>query len=288
MKYRHGFHAGNFADVHKHVTLLALIATLQRKDKGFLYLETHAGRGRYVLDSADTNQGAEARSGVGRLDDGQMSDRPTHYAELEAYLAAVARTRGQGGTKSSYPGSPLLAALALRDQDRGRCFEIQSAECRALERVLKPYPRMSCECGDGYAALRSQLPPPERRALVFIDPPYEEQEAELERATAGIELALSRLANAVILLWYPIKDQRRLGPWMQRLGATLPAPALTSELWLHPRDSRVGLNGSGLLIIHPPYQFDAGMRQWLPELGTALGADAQGGTQLTWIAHEQH
>src|SRR4029077_9830569 len=100
MKYRHGFHAGNFADVHKHVTLLALIAALQRKDKGFLYLETHAGRGRYALDSADTNQGAEARSGVGRLDDGQMSDRPTHYAELEAYLATVARTRGQGDTKS--------------------------------------------------------------------------------------------------------------------------------------------------------------------------------------------
>lgn len=283
MKYRHGFHAGNFADVHKHVTLLALIAALQRKDKGFLYLETHAGRGRYELDSADTNQGAEASTGVGRL-----IGQSFRSAELEAYIAAVTRARGQGGSQSLYPGSPLLAALALRQQDRGRCFEIQSAECRALERVLQPYPRMSGECGDGYAALRSQLPPPERRALVFIDPPYEEQESELERATAGLELALARLANAVILLWYPIKDQRQLKGWLQRLGTALPAPALTSELWLHPRDSRVGLNGSGLLIVHPPYQFDAGMRQWLPELGTALGTDAQGGTQLTWIAHEQH
>ena len=283
MKYRHGFHAGNFADVHKHVTLLALIAALQRKDKGFLYLETHAGRGRYELDSADTNQGAEARLGVGRLADG-----PAHCAELDAYLDAVARAREHGGSKSLYPGSPLLAALSLRAQDRGRCFELQAPECRALERVLQPYPRMRCECGDGYAALKSQLPPPERRALVFIDPPYEEQESEFERAAAGIQAALSRLANAVILLWYPIKDQRQLEPWLRHLRASLPAPALTAELWLHPRDSRVGLNGSGLLIVHPPYQFDVRMRQWLPELGTALGADAHGGTQLTWIAHEQH
>lgn len=283
MKYRHGFHAGNFADVHKHVTLLALIAALQRKDKGFLYLETHAGRGRYELDSADTHHGAEAKLGIG-----QLSNRLTRCAELDAYLASVARARAQGGSESLYPGSPLLAALSLRAQDRGRCFEIQAAECRALGRALQPYPRMSGECGDGYAALKSHLPPPERRALVFIDPPYEEQEIDLERATAGIETALSRLANAVILLWYPIKDQRQLDPWLQRLATRLPAPALTVELWLHPRDSRVGLNGSGLLIVHPPYQFDVGMRQWLPELGTALGTDRQGGTKLTWIAHEQH
>jgi 23S rRNA (adenine2030-N6)-methyltransferase len=283
MKYRHAFHAGNFADVHKHVTLLALIASLQRKPKGFLYLETHAGRGRYELDSADTNQGAEARLGIGRF-----TVRTSRSAELDAYLAAVAQARAGGGSESLYPGSPLLAALALRPQDRGRCFELQAAECRALERVLQPYPRVACECGDGYAALKSQLPPPERRALVFIDPPYEEPEAELEHAAAAIQVALSRLANAVILLWYPVKDRRQLDPWLRRLAAGLAAPALTSELWLHPRDSRVGLNGSGLLIVHPPYQFDVRMRQWLPELGTALGADRQGGTELRWITHEQH
>ena len=283
MKYRHAFHAGNFADVHKHVTLLALIAALQRKEKGFLYLETHAGRGCYELGRADTNQGAEARLGIG-----QLSDRSTGRTELDAYVATVARARAQGGSESLYPGSPLLAALSLRSQDRGRCYEVQAPECRALERALQPYPRMSAECGDGYAALKSQLPPAEPRALVFIDPPYEEQEAELERAATGIQTALSRLANAVIVLWYPIKDQRRLDPWLKRLAASLPAPALTAELWLHPRDSRVALNGSGLLIVHPPYRFDVGMRQWLPELGTALGTGRQGGTQLTWITHEQH
>src|SRR3954469_10086101 len=132
MKYRHGFHAGNFADVHKHVTLLALIAALQRKDKGFLYLETHAGRGCYELDGADTNQGAEARLGIDRL-----QGRSNRAAELEAYLGGVARVRAPPGAKSLYPGSPLLAALALRPQDRGRCYELQPAECRALGRALQ-------------------------------------------------------------------------------------------------------------------------------------------------------
>jgi len=278
MKYRHGFHAGNFADVHKHVTLLALVAALQRKDKGFLYLETHAGRGCYELDGAEASRGGEARLGIGRV-----RQQPGRCTEIDAYLAAVASARTELGNPSLYPGSPLLAAHALRPQDRGRCFEIQSAECRALERTLKAYPRVGAECGDGYAALKSLLPPPERRALVFIDPPYEEQEAELERAMGAAATALARLPNAVVMLWYPIKDQRELDPRLRRLAEALAVPALAAELWVHPRDSRVGLNGSGLLLLNPPYQFDDGMRQWLPELGSALGADAGGGTQLAWI-----
>jgi 23S rRNA (adenine2030-N6)-methyltransferase len=187
-----------------------------------------------------------------------------------------------------YPGSPLLAAQALRAQDRGVCYEIQAAECRALERAVGPYLRMRCECMDGYQGLRAQLPPVERRALLMIDPPYEEQSGDLERAIAAIAEALSRLANAVILLWYPIKDQPELHPALARAAAEWPVPALSAELWLHPRDARVGLNGSGLLIVNPPYRLDLEMQQWLPELGAALGTQRQGGTMLQWIAHEQH
>jgi 23S rRNA (adenine2030-N6)-methyltransferase len=284
VKYRHGFHAGNFADVHKHVTLLSLIAALQRKDKGFLYLETHAGRGLYDLDRAATHQGAEARLGIGVL-------RRTSGTspQLSAYLDAIERLCPRlAGESVHYPGSPLLAGQALRAQDRGCCCEIQAAECRALERALQLFPRMRCECGDGYRSLAAQLPPPERRALLFIDPPYEEQGDDLLRAIAGIDSALQRLANTVIVLWYPIKDEAGLAPWLTELAARLAAPALVAELWLHPRDARVGLNGSGLLIINPPWQLDVEMRQWLPELGAALGAARQGGTRVQWIAHEQH
>ena len=283
MKYRHSFHAGNFADVHKHVTLLALIAALQRKDKGFLYLDTHAGRGQYDLGSDAVHQGAESRRGVGALAGAQLAS-----PEIKNYLSTLEQLRARAGSEGSYPGSPLLAACALRPQDRGVCCEIQAAECRALERALLPYPRMRCECSDGYQALRAQLPPAERRALVLIDPAYEQQGEDLGKAIAGIGEALSRLANAVIALWYPIKDDRELNPYLARLAAELKAPALTSELWLHPRDARVGLNGSGLLIVHPPYRLDLEMQQWLPELGSALGVERQGGTRVRWIAHEQH
>lgn len=281
MKYRHRFHAGNFADVHKHVSLLALIASLQRKDKAFLYLETHAGRGVYQLDSADTHRGAEARLGVGALREFDF-----HSPQITHYLQVLEQFRA-GGSVTRYPGSPVLAARALRAQDRGLCCEIQAAECRALERALAPYPRMRCECVDGYQSLRAQLPPPERRALVLIDPPYEEQGGDLARAIDAVAEVLSRLANAVIALWYPIKDERALHPLLGQAAAELAVPALASEVWIHPRDARVGLNGSGLLILNPPYRLDLEMEQWLPELGAALDRQRQGGTMVRWIAHER-
>lgn len=269
--------------MHKHVTLLALIAALQRKDKGFLYLETHAGRGLYDLDSAATHQGAEARLGIRALENAHCSG-----AQITAFLSAVAAARASCGRAEVYPGSPVLAAQALRVQDRGVCCEIQAAECRALERALYPYPRMRCECVDGYQGMSAHLPPPERRALVLIDPPYEEQGGDLARALDAIGTLLARLANAVIALWYPIKDERGLNPALARAAGQLAVPALVSELWIHPRDARVGLNGSGILIVNPPYQLDVEMQQWLPELGSALGTDRQGGTLARWIAHEQH
>jgi 23S rRNA (adenine2030-N6)-methyltransferase len=281
LKYRHSFHAGNFADVHKHVTLLALIAALQRKDKGFLYLETHAGRGLYDLASADAQQGGESRQGIGAL-----RAAPRHEPTLITYLAAVSSAVADSGSTQAYAGSPVLAARALRAQDRGYCCEIQPPECRALERALRDYPQVRCACTDGYGALAAQLPPRERRALVLIDPPYEDQSAELERAMSAIATVLQRLANAVILLWYPIKDQRDITPWRTRAAQQLTVPALCAELWLHPCDSRVALNGSGLLVVNPPYQFDHEARSWLPQLGTALGTDRHGGTSLNWIAHE--
>jgi len=285
MKYRHSFHAGNFADVHKHVTLLALLGALQRKDKGLLYFETHAGRGLYDLGGADSQASAEARAGIGLL-------RAAHgsAAELTELLAAGERACGSGA--QLYAGSPLLAAQLLRPQDRGLCCEILPPECRALERALHDYPRMRCLCADGFAALSAHLPPVERRALVLIDPPYEDPALDLQRGLDAIGAILARLANAVIALWYPIKDARDLAPWLLRVAALLRAPTLKAQLWVHPTDSRVALNGSGLLLVNPPYEFDTRMQVWLPELAAALGgvaaasgASAQAGSSIDWILH---
>ena len=275
MKYRHSFHAGNFADVHKHVTLLALLAALKRKEKGFLYFDTHAGRGGYDL-SGGAGGGAEAASGIARLLAGEL-----RAAELRDYAAMLARVRAARGSSHFYPGSPLIALGELRPQDRAVLVEWQGAEAQALK-AAAPHARV--EHGDGLKLLRAVLPPPERRALIFIDPPFEETREEFSRATAAVADGLRRFATGVFAVWYPIKQQRVTTAWHGEFSRAIAAPTLASELWLYPRDSRVALNGSGLLIVNPPWQIAERMHAWLPELGAALGAGASGGTQVRMLS----
>jgi len=282
MKYRHSFHAGNFADVHKHVALLALLHAMQNKDKGFLYLDTHAGAGRYDLAAPDTHRGAEARHGIGAL----VAAAAPEAVELKHYLAAVAALRAGIGDPHAYPGSPWLAAHTLRAQDRGICCEILPAECRALERALGGFRRVRVACADGYQQLQSVLPPRERRCLLLIDPPYENPAVELEQATQALVSSLQRLANCVIMLWYPIKDERTLAPWLARVERALTVPTLSLELWIYPRDSRVGLNGSGLLLVNPPYRFEQRASLWQPELQALLDKAHHGGTTAHWLVRD--
>jgi len=176
MKYRHSFHAGNFADVHKHIALLALLRALKKKGKGFLYLETHAGRGGYDL----SGHPAEAAGGVGRFLEAQ------HEApELRDYAAVIAALRARTARRHLYPGSPLVAAAELRAQDRAVLIELQGAEAHALEQSLSTLADarasglpVRVERGDGFLRLKAFLPPPERRGLTFIDPPYEETQQD--------------------------------------------------------------------------------------------------------------
>jgi 23S rRNA (adenine2030-N6)-methyltransferase len=277
MKYRHSFHAGNFADVHKHVTLLALLAALKRKAKGFLYLDTHAGRGSYDTSGG----GAEAAAGVGRFLAGE------HRAEaLRHYAAVLARMRAARASSHLYPGSPLIALGELRPQDRAVFVEWQAAEARALRAAVEAAgdARARTEHGDGLKLMRAALPPPERRALIFVDPPFEEQQAELARVAAAVADGLRRFASGVFALWYPIKEQRVTAAWHADFARAVAAPTLVSELWLYPRDSRVALNGSGLLIVNPPWQIEEAMRAWLPELAAALGAGSGGGTDVRMLS----
>ena len=270
MKYRHSFHAGNFADVHKHITVLAVIAGLQRKEKGFAYLETHAGRGSYDLSESPGSRAS--RTGLARI-----LGEPGAAAEIQAYGNAVKHWRELIQDRNAYPGSPVLAAGALRAQDRGILIEMQPPEAHALERAVSHHANVRVELGDGYEQLRAHMPPVERRGLVLIDPPYEDPNRDFERARAAIDEILQRFATAVIMLWYPIKDARDTQLWRKRLGAGLRLPLMVSELWVHPCDSRVALNGSGLIIIHPPYQLAPRMQIWLPQLVGMLDAAGTGG-----------
>jgi 23S rRNA (adenine2030-N6)-methyltransferase len=178
----------------------------------------------------------------------------------------------------------LIAASELRPQDRGVLVELVPAEARALELAVAHHPQMRVEQGDGFGRLRAWLPPAERRGLTFIDPPYEETARDFERVTGAIAEALRRFRTGVIAAWYPIKDERDIASWQAGLAQTLGCETLVAELWLYPRDSRVGLNGSGLLIVNPPYLLAERMRVWLPELQTQLDAGQAGGTSIRVLA----
>ena len=273
MKYRHSFHAGNFADVHKHVTLLALLTSLKRKEKGFAYLETHAGRGAYDL-SGHSN---EAEDGVGRFSATAASEAAD---ELRAYASLIGEIRKQQNKPRAYPGSPLIAAHELRAGDRAILAEIIPAEAHALERALEGHRNMRVELADGFERLRAWLPPPERRGLIFVDPPYEETRSDFDRVSSALTDALRRFETGVIAIWYPIKQERETASWLTSLPSIVQREMIVSELWLYPRDSRVALNGSGMLIVNPPYLVADRMAVWLPELQARLDVGSSGGVSV--------
>ena len=291
MKYRHIYHAGNFADLHKHLTWLALLQAMQRKAKGFLVLDTHAGCGFYDLASAEARQSGEALLGIQRL-------AAANPPQLAAFFSELQRLRVTAGLKSGYPGSPAWSLAQLRPQDRLVAFETQAPEYRRLEKTLgqlsaalEPKSKRQSKClqADGFAGLAAWLPPSERRALILIDPPYESSDKDFLALRAAVATILLRLANAVVAIWYPIKQrsdvERKLADLLRALPAASAAPSgpttLRSELWLHPCDSRAGLNGSGVLLINPPWQLDDTLRGWMPSVLAALDSEGTGGWQIS-------
>jgi 23S rRNA (adenine2030-N6)-methyltransferase len=271
MKYRHQYHAGNFADVHKHVLLLEVLAALTRKDKALLFIDTHAGRGEYELHPGDTAHPSEWQAGVAKL----LATTPRHAALLR-FRELVAS--GVHGASLRYRGSPLLVAQGLRPVDRAIFFETQREEAAQLRKSLADFARIRVEGSDGFAGLRALLPPPERRGCVLIDPPFEERE-DFTRVQVAVGEALQRFESAVLLLWLPVKLRTDFDAWLSALRGKTPRPVLASLLWIHPCDSRAALNGSALVLVNPPYLVEEGMREWLPELRALLGG-AQSGCEV--------
>ena len=272
MNYRHAFHAGNHADVLKHVALLRLCDALTAKPAPLFALDTHAGAGVYRLDGEQALKTGEAAGGIGRLD-GAVADEPG----IRRYLEAVAACRSGTGEPLAYPGSPWLLAHALRAQDRIACCELRAEEAELLRQALAGDDRVAVHARDGYAAIRALLPPRAEggtriaRGLVLIDPPYEAQLAEFDTALAAIAEGLARFPQATYALWYPIKRRADLGR-VYRAAAALPAKSmLVCELLVRPDDSPLRMNGSGLLVANAPWQFDVGLRASTAALCTALG-----------------
>jgi 23S rRNA (adenine2030-N6)-methyltransferase len=287
MHYRHSFHAGNFADVHKHITLLALIRAMQKKVKGFAFLDTHAGEGLYDLTSADARQSAESDHGIAMLAQAVADSPGNTHAAITAYLESLEQLRRHHGNKRSlYPGSPQWALMALRARDHATFVESHAQTSRALQRALDQSPSLVTPrviLGDGYQQIKAQLPPALRRGLVLIDPPYEVADEEQQIAAALTE-ALMRFETGVYALWYPIKRQYDVDLWLARILRGIERPALAIELCVRTPDHAAGLNGSGMLIINPPWQFDSDAAEWQPELHTLLGGTS--GSAVKWLVNE--
>lgn len=284
MNYRHAFHAGNHADVLKHIVLLALLDALKRKDTPFFVLDTHAGRGRYLLGGVESRKTAEAEQGIFRL-----FDSPSLPAPVETYLRAV-QADNPVGALLAYPGSPLLAAQAMREQDRLAACELQPEEAAELKALFAHDSRVAVHARDGYGGMRALLPPRAgsariARGLVLIDPPYEAQDAEYPLIASALRESLERWPTGIYVVWYPIKQRRSLQPFFRKMAALPAKSALLAELQVRPDDSPLRLNGSGMLILNPPWQFDETIAPVLPALQKALG-EPGASTRLEWLKHE--
>jgi len=283
MNYRHAYHAGNHADVLKHVLLLALLDALKRKDAPFLVLDTHAGRGQYDLDAAEADKTGEAQNGIEQLLSWARNARPLPIA-IARYRDALMAGGADAGRRL-YPGSPLLIAQALRATDRLAACELQPEEAAALKALLANDARIGVHARDGFGAMKALLPPKEKRGLVLIDPPYEAQGAEFDAVVAALKDALTRWPTGLYVVWYPIKQRRTLLPFLRKAVALPAKQALVAELLVRPDDSPLRMNGSGLLILNPPWKLDAEIAATLPALTKALG-EPGASHRLEWLKRE--
>jgi 23S rRNA (adenine2030-N6)-methyltransferase len=283
MNYRHAYHAGNHADVLKHVLLLALVDALARKDAPFFVLDTHAGRGRYDLASEEAGKTGEAAGGITPLLAWARNARPLPVA-IARYRDAL-RGEGEDDGRRHYPGSPLLVARALRPDDRLAACELQPDEVAALKSLLGDDPRVGVHARDGYGAMKALLPPKEKRGLVLIDPPYEAQGAEFDAVLAALRDAMARWPGGVYAVWYPIKQRRTLIPFLRKAAALPAKQAIVAELMVRADDSPLRMNGSGMLILNPPWKLDTEIAAALPALARALG-EAGASHRLEWIRKE--
>jgi len=265
LAYRHAFHAGNHADVLKHVVLTRVLRHLNTKDKGYRYVDTHAGAGGYSLEGRYARQKGEYEQGIGRL--WTRDDLPEPVAD---YVARV-REFNPGGRLEQYPGSPAFARMLLRPQDQMRLFERHPTDHRILAAYLDAAKGVEVFDGDGFEGLKGQLPPSTRRGVVLIDPSYEGN-GDYPRVVAALREALARFAEGVYLVWYPQVTKLEAAQLPRRLEALAPKGWLHARLTVQQPDTQgFGLAGSGVFVINPPYTLHEQLRGVLPWLTDVLG-----------------
>jgi len=288
VNYRHHYHAGNFADVMKHAVLVPLVRALQKKEKGFLYLDTHAGRGSYDLAVAATGD-THARvlewpEGVGRLWNRPAGELPGGVADYIALVREYDRRESNATPEPRfYPGSPALVNLIARPQERLVLCERQPAECAALREKFQFTGGAQVREADGYATVRAVLPPLEKRALVLIDPPFEAQD-EWAQIVATLKDGLKRLPGGVFAVWYPLTERAKVDLFFAELRGLVLPPTLAVELVVNPPAAK--MVGCGVLIVNPPWKFADEAAATVEYLAKVLGQGAGARGDLIWLARE--
>ena len=281
MNYQHAFHAGNFADVHKHVVLARILTHLRAKAAAFRVIDTHAGAGRYDLLAAEPSRSGEWRDGVKRVWEEARQDRlaPELSRLLEPYLEAIAANNPDGGLRT-YPGSPLIAQHVLRAQDRLIACELEPRSAAALMSALRGDRRAKALAIDGWTALGAYVPPKERRGIVLTDPPFEDA-ADFMRLSGALGTAHRKWPSGIYMLWYPIKARDASEGLARRLQRLAIPKVLRSEIMVGRPRADAGLVGSGLIVVNPPFTLEADLQALVPALGRILAP--QGTHRLDWL-----
>jgi 23S rRNA (adenine2030-N6)-methyltransferase len=283
MNYQHAFHAGSFADVHKHAVLTRILEHLRAKPAAFRVIDSHAGAGRYDLSGPEATRSGEWHAGIERVLRASQALRDGDArALLKPYLDIVAALN-IGGDLRLYPGSPLIAKARLRQQDRLIACEIEPRATASLKIALRGDPRAKVLAIDGWMAVNANVPPKERRGLVLIDPPYEDA-GDFTRLSVALGEAYRKWPTGIYLLWYPIKERDAPDALARRLGRLGVAKVLRCEITRGPPRPDAGLVGSGLVVVNSPYPLERELRVLIPALIRVFSPNA--GYRLDWLARE--
>ena len=282
MNYRHAYHAGNFADVVKHVVLTRIVEYLKRKETPFRVIDTHAGIGLYDLSSDEAARTGEWRDGIGRL--AGKTFPADAAALLGPYFEAVGLAEGVD-TLKSYPGSPLIARRLLRKQDRLFAIELHPDDAGRLRKLFAGDVQTRVLELDGWLALGAQLPPKEKRGLVLVDPPFE-QPGEFDRIADGLAKAYRRWPGGIYALWYPVKNRMEIADFRDRLGSTGIARILDIRFGISRPSPEPRLDGCGIIVVNPPFTLEAEMQAVLPALHALLADDRRAAWSTQWLARE--
>lgn len=284
MNYRHAYHAGNFADVVKHVVLTRLVEYFKRKDKAFRVVDTHAGIGLYDLASPQARKTGEWQGGIGRL---MQAELPPSVADLlRPYLDAV-RAVNREGALARYPGSPLVVRHLLRRQDRLSAIELHPEDAEVLKALFEDDFQARVMQLDGWLALGAHLPPKEKRGLVLVDPPFEE-EGEFERLAEGLRNAHRRWPGGLYALWYPIKDRGAVAAFRRALAESGIPKILDVAFEIGPPAREPRLDGCGMVVVNPPFTLEQELATIFPALHKLLAVQEPSCWSLDWLAGEFH